>query len=166
MRATAGDPPMAATVALRSVDRAADAEFLLAVYASTREEELAVVPWTPAERAAFLRMQFEAQDRFWREQRPDAVFDVILVDGEPAGRLYVDRRPAEIRIVDIALLPDHRAMGVGTLLIRRILDEGIASGRPVSIHVERGNRARALYERLGFRQIHTTGVYDLLEHRG
>jgi ribosomal protein S18 acetylase RimI-like enzyme len=166
MRATAGDPPMAATVALRNVDRAADAEFLLAVYASTREEELAVVPWTPAERAAFLRMQFEAQDRFWREQRPDAVFAVILVDGEPAGRLYVDRRPEEIRIVDIALLPDHRAMGVGTLLIRRILDEGIASGRPVSIHVERGNRARALYERLGFRQIDTTGVYDLLEHRG
>ena len=162
MRAAAGDPTTAGAVALRSVDCAADAELLLAVYASTREEELAVVPWTPAEKDAFLRMQFEAQDRWWREQRPDATFDVILIDGEPAGRLYVDRRPAEIRIVDIALLPDHRAMGVGTLLIRRILEEGCASRRPVTIHVERGNRARALYERLGFTQIGTTGVYDLL----
>ena len=150
-------------VALRPVDAAADAELLLAVYASTRAEELAVVPWTAAERDAFVRMQFDAQDRCWREQRPDAGFDVILVDGRPAGRLYVDRRVDEIRIVDIALLPDHRAMGVGTLLIRRILDEGNATSRPVTIHVERGNRARALYERLGFEQIGTTGVYDLLE---
>jgi GNAT superfamily N-acetyltransferase len=164
MRAAAGDPLTAGTVELRRVDPVADAEFLLAVYAGTRAEELAIVPWTDAEKDAFLRMQFHAQDRWWREQRPDATFDVILVDGEPAGRLYVDRRPEEIRIVDIALLPDRRAMGVGTLLIRRILDEGRASGRPVTIHVERGNRARALYERLGFRQIGTTGVYDLLEH--
>ena len=165
MRAPGGDPATAAAVELRSVDRAADSEFLLAVYAGTREAELAPVPWTPAEKEAFLRMQFDAQDHFWREQRPDAVFDVILVDGQPAGRLYVDRRPEEIRIVDIALLPDHRAMGVGTLLIRRVLDEGATTGRPVTIHVERGNRARALYERLGFRQVDTTGVYDLLEHR-
>jgi ribosomal protein S18 acetylase RimI-like enzyme len=165
MRAAPGDPLTAGTVELRRVDPVADAELLLAVYAGTREEELAVVPWTPAEKDAFLRMQFEAQDRWWREQRPNAAFDVILVDGQPAGRLYVDRRADEIRIVDIALLPDHRAMGVGTLLIRRILEEGCASSRPVTIHVERGNRARALYERLGFRQIGTTGaVYDLLEH--
>ena len=116
-------------VALRPVDAAADAELLLAVYASTRAEELAVVPWTAAERDAFVRMQFDAQDRCWREQRPDAGFDVILVDGRPAGRLYVDRRVDEIRIVDIALLPDHRAMGVGTLLIRRILDEGRRAGQ-------------------------------------
>ena len=163
MRAAAGDPPTAGTVELRRVDPVADAEFLLAVYAGTRAEELALVPWTPAERDAFLRMQFDAQDRWWREQRPDATFDVILVDGQPAGRLYVDRRADEIRIVDIALLPDHRGMGVGTRLISRVLEEGRAGGRPVSIHVERGNRARVLYERLGFRQLDTTGVYDLLE---
>jgi GNAT superfamily N-acetyltransferase len=163
MLAAAGHLPMAA-VSLRGVDRRADAEFLLGVYASTRAEELAVVPWSDAQRQAFLRMQFDAQDASYREQRPQATFDVILVDGQPAGRLYVDRLADEIRIVDVALLPDHRAMGVGTLLIRRILDEGRASGRPVTIHVERGNRARVLYERLGFRQIATTGVYDLLEH--
>lgn len=152
----------AAAVGLRAVDRAADAEFLLSVYAGTRAEELAVVPWADGELAAFLRMQFDAQDRAYREQRPAAAFDVILVDGRPAGRLYVDRCADEIRIVDIALLAQHRGRGVGTLLIRRVLDEGSETGRPVTIHVERGNRARALYERLGFRQISTTGVYDLL----
>ncbi|MDP1850494.1 MAG: GNAT family N-acetyltransferase [Solirubrobacteraceae bacterium] len=162
MQEAAGQPPPAAGVELRSVDRRADAEFLRSVYASTRAEELAVVPWTDAELEAFLRMQFDAQDRHYREQRPAAALDVILVDGAPAGRLYVDRSADEIRIVDIALLPEHRGRGVGTLLIRRVLDEGSETGRPVTIHVERGNRARALYGRLGFRQISTTGVYDLL----
>lgn len=165
MKAVAGHLPTAAVVELRSADRGSDAEFLLSVYASTRAEELAVVPWTAAERDAFLRMQFDAQDRAYREQRPAAAFDVILVDGAPAGRLYVDRSVDEIRIVDIALLPEHRGIGVGTLLIRRVLDEGIQTGRPVTIHVERANRARALYERLDFRQISTTGVHDLLECR-
>ena len=166
MKAVAGHLPTAAVVELRSVDRRADAEFLRSVYASTRAQELSVVPWTDAQRQAFLRMQFDAQDRQYREQRPAAALDVILVDGAPAGRLYVDRLPGEIRIVDIALLPEHRGRGVGTLLIGRIVDEGRASGRPVTIHVERGNRARVLYERLGFGQIATTGVYDLLEARG
>jgi ribosomal protein S18 acetylase RimI-like enzyme len=155
-------PPAAEAVALRAVDRVADAEFLLGVYASTRAEELAIVPWTDAEKDAFLRMQFDAQDRYWREQRPDAAYDVIVVGGQPAGRLYVDRPAHEIRIVDIALLPEHRGSGVGTRLIAGVLQEGRASGRPVTIHVERGNRARGLYERLGFRQIDSTGVYDLL----
>ncbi len=152
-------------VALRAVAPARDAELLLTLYASTRAEELAVVPWSDAEKDAFLRMQFEAQDRYWRAQKPGASFDVIVVDGQPAGRLYVHRMPAEIRIVDIALLPEHRGRGIGTLLIGRILDEAAGGGLPVTIHVEQGNRARALYERLGFTQIATTGVYDLLECR-
>jgi ribosomal protein S18 acetylase RimI-like enzyme len=162
MNAIAGHRPGTAAVVLRRVDRGTDAELLFGVYASTRAEELAVVPWTDAQREAFLRMQFDAQDRYWREQYPAAAFDVIVVDGAPAGRLYVDRMADEIRIVDIALLPEHRGKGVGTLLIGHVLDEGSATGRPVTIHVERGNRARGLYERLGFSQIGTTGVYDLL----
>ena len=93
MRAGAGDARRAApAVALRPVDRVADADFLYAVYASTRAEELAVVPWSEAQKEGFLRMQFDAQDRYWREQNPAAAFDVILVGGTPAGRLYVNRR--------------------------------------------------------------------------
>ena len=71
----------------------------------------------------------------------------------------------EIRIVDIALAPEFRDMGIGSALIGDVLAEGQRSGRPVTIHVERGNRARALYERIGFVQIDSTGVYDLLEWR-
>lgn len=156
---------LAPDLALRPVADA-DRDALLRVYASTRAEELAVVAWAPGQLEAFLRMQFEAQDSYWREQRPDAVFSVIELDGVVAGRLYVDRCEDEIRIVDIALLPEFRGQGIGCALLRLILDEGDERGVPVTIHVERENRARTLYERLGFHQVSTTGVYDLLERTG
>lgn len=154
--------PRGTEVGLRPVVEA-DREFLLSVYAGTREEELAQVDWPPGGKEAFLRQQFEAQDTYWREQRPDAVFQVIEVGGEPAGRLYVDAKPDDVRIVDIALLPAFRGRGVGTALLRRIIERADAAGTPVTIHVEQQNPARSLYERLGFVQVASHGVYDLLE---
>jgi RimJ/RimL family protein N-acetyltransferase len=88
-----------------------DAELLVRVYASTRAEELAVVPWDDAQKEAFLRAQFEAQDRWYREHYERTSFHVVLVGGEPSGRVYVHRGKSEIRIVDIALLPEHRGGG-------------------------------------------------------
>ena len=155
---------MMPAVVLRDVT-AADTEFLVAVYASTRAQELAAVPWDDAAKDAFIRMLVAAQDSYWRAQKPGARFAVVMADGEPAGRLYVDRLPAEIRIVDIALLPAYRGRGIGTSLLCDVIAEGRRVQLPVTIHVERFNSARALYDRLGFTQISTTGVYDLLELR-
>jgi ribosomal protein S18 acetylase RimI-like enzyme len=138
-----------------------DREFLYRVYASTRTEELAVVPWDEQQKDAFLRAQFDAQDAWWRENYGGASFDVIVVDGEPAGRLYVHRGDTEIRIVDIALLPEHRGKGIGTRLLRDV----IAEGKRVTIHVERMNPALRLYERLGFEVAEDKGVYLFLERQ-
>jgi ribosomal protein S18 acetylase RimI-like enzyme len=139
-----------------------DREFLYRVYASTRTEELAVVPWDEAQKEAFLRAQFEAQDRWYREHYTQATYEVIAVDGEPAGRLYLHRGESEIRIVDIALLPERRGNGVGTSLLRDLLAEADAAGKRVTIHVERLNPALRLYERLGFRVAEDKGVYLFL----
>jgi ribosomal protein S18 acetylase RimI-like enzyme len=90
---------------------------------------------------------------------------VIEVDGARAGRFYVDRRSDDIRIVDITLLPEYRARGIGTALIGALLDEAAGCGQRVSIHVERNNRARRLYERLGFDEVAEHGLYFLMEAR-
>jgi GNAT superfamily N-acetyltransferase len=140
-----------------------DHDFLLQLYASTREEELAQVPWSDGERAAFLRHQFQAQDRHYREHYPEASFDVVELDGVPVGRLYVARWADEIRIMELSLLPDHRGAGIGTRLVRSILDEAARAGKRTSVHVEQHNPARRLYERLGFVPIADRGVYLLLE---
>jgi ribosomal protein S18 acetylase RimI-like enzyme len=136
-----------------------DAEFLYRVYANTRYEELAVTGWSPEQVEAFLRMQFRAQDTHYRTHYAAAAFDVITVGGADAGRLYVDRGAGELRVIDIALLPEFRGAGVGTELFRRLFAEGLR----VSIHVESFNPARRLYDRLGFVKVGGTGVYDLME---
>ncbi len=140
-----------------------DRELLLAIYGATRTEELDQVEWAPGQREWFLQMQFDAQDREYRRANPDGRFDVIEVDGRPAGRLYVDRRPGDLRIVDIALLPEFRGRGVGAGLIAGLQREATAEGRIVSIHVEAHNPAARLYERLGFVVVADLGVYRRME---
>ena len=139
-----------------------DRAFLRAVYGSSRADELAQVAWEPGALEAFVAMQFDAQDAYYREHYPAASFDVIEVDGRPAGRLYVDRWPAEIRIMDVALLPQFRNRGIGTGLLRELIAEGARDGRTVTIHVEAFNPARRLYERLGFAPVLDRGVHVLL----
>jgi ribosomal protein S18 acetylase RimI-like enzyme len=141
---------------------AADRPLLCAIYASTRADELALVAWDEAVKQAFVAQQFAAQDAHYRAHYPGATFDVIEVDGSVAGRLYVHRGAADIRIMDIALLPEFRGRGIGTQLLRGLLAEGAESGRTVSIHVEHGNPARRLYERLGFAPVEDHGIYELM----
>jgi ribosomal protein S18 acetylase RimI-like enzyme len=121
------------------------------VYASTRAGELAQLPWSEAEKRVFLAMQFDAQDRDYRGRFPGARFDVVEQDGAPIGRLIVERGADEIRVLDIALLPEHRGAGAGSALLRELQAEAAARSQRVAIHVERANPARRLYERLGFR---------------
>ena len=153
---------MSRTITLRPV-REDDEPFLREVYASSRAEELAALDWDETQKAQFLRMQFEAQREFYRTQFPNAGFQVIEVENVPVGRLYVDRRDDEIRIVDIALLPACRNAGIGGQLLGDLLAEAAAAGKPVRIHVERFNRALGFYERLGFKQTGDNGVYYLME---
>jgi GNAT superfamily N-acetyltransferase len=140
-----------------------DAPFLSALYASTREEELAVVPWPAEQKAAFLQMQFEAQHHHYQEHYKGSAFDIVLIDAVPVGRLYVSRWPEEIRIVDIAILPPYRGRGLGSALLRALQDEARIAGLPLGIHVERMNPALRLYQRLGFEMRTDKGVYLFLE---
>lgn len=142
-----------------------DREFMARLYASTRLGELAPVPWSDDEKTAFLRAQFEAQDRHYREHYADTDRRLIRLDGAAAGRLYLQRREDELRIVDIALLPEYRGRGVGGALLEQVFDEAAMAGKPVRIHVEKNNPAYGLYRRLGFRKLEDKGVYDLLEWR-
>jgi ribosomal protein S18 acetylase RimI-like enzyme len=143
----------------------ADRAFLVALYGSTREQELDQVSWAPGAREAFVEQQFAAQDAHYRANYPGACLDVIEVDGVAAGRLYVHRGPSDIRIMDIALAPGFRGRGIGTALLRRLMDEADASGRRLSIHVEMNNPARSLYDRLGFEPAGEHGVYVLMERQ-
>jgi ribosomal protein S18 acetylase RimI-like enzyme len=150
------------TTRLRPVGDA-DRAFLVDLYGATREQELAMVDWDDELKRTFVEQQFAAQDAHYRSNYPGATLDVVEVDGEPAGRLYVYRGKSDIRIMDIALAPGFRGRGIGTSLLRSLMQEADASGRKLSIHVEMNNPARSLYDRLGFRPAGEHGVYVLME---
>lgn len=152
---------MAGRIELRPAQEG-DASFLRSVYGSTREEELAPTRWTREQKDSFIAQQFHAQDTYYKQHYEGATYDVVLVDGEPAGRLYVARWEQEIRIMDIALLPAFRARGIGERLLESLLREGAESGKTVSIHVEQSNRAMSLYLRLGFVEVGEHGIYRLM----
>ncbi|HEY6968144.1 MAG TPA: GNAT family N-acetyltransferase [Candidatus Angelobacter sp.] len=148
-------------IALRPVTEADD-EFLLSVYASTRADELAQVPWTQEQKDAFLRMQFAAQKRHYAAEYPQAHHDIIQVDGAPVGRIYIDRSGDEFHILDVTVLPGHRNRGIGSWLLRRVLDEARQMGTPITIYVESFNPSLRLFERLGFLKAEENGFQLLM----
>ena len=140
-----------------------DRETLYRIYASTRTEELSMVPWNADEKEQFLRMQFHAQTVHYDKNYPQAQFQMILMDDQVAGRLYVDRVGKLIQIIDIALFPEFRGQGIGTAILKDLIAESAQSQMPLQIHVEKNNPAKRLYKRLGFVEVGDAGVYDLME---
>lgn len=136
-------------VSLRVAD-VNDSDFLLQVYESTRQEEMSAWGWNSTQQAQFVRMQFEVRSRGYRAAYPSAIESLIFIDNVPAGSMIVFRSSVEIRIVDIALLPQFRGQGIGSQLIGDLVSESIHSNIPLRLSVHRGNSAARLYERHGF----------------
>ncbi len=152
------------TITLRDAT-AEDDVFLREVYASSRVDELALAPWSQEQKEAFLDSQFRAQHSYYHQQYPQASYQIILANCEPAGRLYLLREKQNIQILDITVLPQYRRAGIGTSLIRMLLDEGAQTDLTARIWVESFNPSRHFFERLGFFQIQEDGLNCLLECR-
>lgn len=133
------------------------------LYASTREMEMPHFPFNAEQKEAFLDQQFAAQCEHYRVHYPTCERNIVLRDGVPIGRLWIDEWKDQIRLVDITLTPESRGAGIGSMLLHDVLKRGAASGKPVTIHVEAFNPALKLYQRLGFRQVDTNGVYYLMK---
>jgi GNAT superfamily N-acetyltransferase len=142
---------------------AADGPFLLRLYAGTREAELAVFPWTDEQTDAFVHQQFAAQDADYRHRYPGGRFDIVERDGVAIGRLYLGDLPGERRLIDVTIVPEERGRGTGTELLADVIAEADRDGLAVSLHVERWNPARRLYERLGFVAVAEDAVYIRME---
>jgi ribosomal protein S18 acetylase RimI-like enzyme len=144
---------------------AEDLPFLRELYISTRLEEVAATGWPADQQRAFLEMQFQAQHSHYQQHYQGAAFDLILLDGQPIGRIYLMRGAEEIRVIDIALLPEYRRRGIGSAFLRAVCDEAARAGLLVRLHVEQFNPALGLYARLGFQPIGEHGIYYLMEWR-
>jgi GNAT superfamily N-acetyltransferase len=142
-----------------------DEPFLIAVYGSTRTEELVLTNWDQAQRDAFLKMQFDAQQAHYRQTYPGGEHLIILVDGATIGRLYIADIAEEVRVLDITVLPPNRNAGIGTPIIKELMSDATAIGKPLRIWVESYNPSLRLFERLGFVKSSEAGHSRLMEWR-
>lgn len=158
--------PKGGTVELRPVTPADD-EFLVSVYAASRADELVQLPWNDEQKTAFVRWQFGLQRNEYEATYPNQEHSVILVDDQPAGRIWISRGDDQTRLLDIALLDEFQNRGVGTVLLRRLIDEAIRTNKPLRHMVFVLNAdAKRFYERLGFVVIEEVGAYHSMEWRG
>jgi ribosomal protein S18 acetylase RimI-like enzyme len=144
-----------------------DYEELVRVYASTRAAELAQVTWwDDAQKLAFCRAQYDAQKAEYEARYPEAEYDLVLLGGRTAGRIWIGRDDEEIRLLDIALLPEAQRQGVGAALVGALVDEARSSGKRLRHMVFMLNEsARRFYERLGFRVFEEIAGYQHMEWR-
>ncbi|AMV06515.1 acetyltransferase [Xanthomonas citri pv. fuscans] len=132
-------------------ERDADLPWLQDLYASTRRDELAPVPWPEATKRAFLQQQFALQRAHYRQQFADADFLIVQAKDLSIGRLYLHRAGAHHTLVDISLLPDWRGRGVGSQLIAHAQALARETACVLALHVLHANpAAQRLYARLGF----------------
>ena len=145
----------------------ADEEFLLSIYARTRADELAQATWEPGQQEAFVKWQFDLQRREYGVRFPQAEYYMIMIDDSPAGRIWIGRDEQQIRLLDIAIVPEFQNRGAGTMLLRWLIDESKLAGKVLRHMVFVLNPdAHRFYERLGFVVIEEFGAYKHMEFRG
>lgn len=154
-------PARAENLVLREITDA-DLPFLSDLYALSRAVEMAPVPWPEQAKRDFLQQQFELQHSYYHLNYPGADFLVIERDGQRVGRIYVYRSAGDIRLMDIALVPELRNQGVGSALLAELIEESERTGSSITLHVEADNPATRLYQRLGFVHLEDRGVYQYL----
>jgi len=148
----------------------ADKNFLLELYISIHQAGLLQTSllqsgWSQAEIHTLLTQQFETQQLAYRQRFPQAAFQLITLDTQAIGRLYLNRGEKEYRIIDISLLPKYQNQKLGSHLIQSIQHEATLAGNPLSLHVETLNPAYNLYKRLGFVHKEDRGTHSLMEWR-
>ena len=125
---------------------------------------MAQVQWSDEQKEAFLRGQFDAQRADYSVRFPDAEHSIVVVDDEPAGRIWVDQRVEEIRLLDIAILPSGQNTGVGTALVEQLQRHATEAGLPLRHSVHATNRdAMRFYQRLGFVVVEDFDTHLLME---
>ena len=115
---------------------------------------------------------YGAWDDHWQRDRLASRFDpaavqIVVVGGRAVGELVVEWDEDPVFLAAIELLPDMRCRGIGTAILRDVLDRAGGMGKGVRLQVFKVNdRATRLYERLGFgttgsSETHTMMVWRL-----
>lgn len=131
------------------LERPADALFQQLLFRETQGGVLAGLD--PALVEMLLSQQMAGRAMTYATLYPGARHEIVECDGLSIGRMVTDRGATAITLVDIALLADRRGRGIGTRLLRTLIDEAEGVGLPMRLSIDPLNSgAFRLYSRLGF----------------
>lgn len=135
-----------------------DADFVQMLFVSARERELAPLP--PATRDLLARHQHEAHQRGVAVTFPEARVMIVLgpatvagTPGESVGMVVLAERPPVLWVVDLAVHPRCRNMGLGSAVLRRLMEDCRRRSWTLKGSVAPHNPARRLYARLGIEEL-------------
>jgi ribosomal protein S18 acetylase RimI-like enzyme len=170
--------PLSSHVRVR-VQSQDDLDAAAALYAQTRAVELQQTDWSDEQKQAFCRQQFDAQLAHYVAHYPRARFLMIdaafsdsatlggSVGAEASehrtiGRLYYEQTASELRLMEITIDAAHRNRGIGGAISGALLAHAMREGIAMGLHVESFNPAKRLYDRQGFREVETRGIYQYM----
>lgn len=154
--------PLPTGVTLRAITPK-DRPFMAKLYSVGRQAELASFPFDDQQKALFLKCQFEAQYQQYFLNHDCQRYRLLESNGAPIGRWLTRENSHGFQVVDIALLPTHQRLGIGSALLRKLQTEAMALGKSIQLQVAPLNAAVRLYERLGFQhQASTDGFYQFM----
>lgn len=136
--------------------REEDRDFLRRLHAlSYREHVERVWGWDDAEQLGFFERRF----------RPERL-QIVEAGGEDVGVLDVEDGEDELFLADLEVVPGRQGHGLGASIVRSLQERAAAAGKPLTLQVLHVNeRARALYERLGFEEVWRDDVRARLRWR-
>jgi ribosomal protein S18 acetylase RimI-like enzyme len=103
-----------------------DEAFLFSLFESVKRPVLARMPVDDDMKARLLRMQFRAMTQSYRASCPTGAFQVVMMDDAPIGQLITDNADDRVYVVYVALLPPWRQRGIGSALMRALLNQAQA----------------------------------------
>jgi len=153
------------TLKCRPID-GSDMAFLAQLYATTRATELAITGWSTEQKTFFLNSQFQLQHNYYQQQFAEGKFQIIEVNEAAIGRLYYGWDANDLRLIDIALLPEYQGKGIGRQLMQDLMMQVKEKSGTLSLHVDINNRARNWYVKLGFSAVDdllVNGIYQKMQ---
>jgi ribosomal protein S18 acetylase RimI-like enzyme len=104
-----------------------------------------------------------AQDKFFAEDWTPEKFEIICCDGIPCGYTRIEDRDKDIHIRELVILPDFQNRGIGSHILREVLDRAKTRKAPVVLGTHIANQAMHLYQRFGFEEFERTDTHILMK---
>ena len=150
------------SLTLRPVTKG-DKRFVRDLYCTSRDHEINHVDMPEPQLKVFLRQQFALQQKHFDKTYPKADKQVIIDQGKPIGRLYVEQSADDIHLIDITLLREYRGNGIGRYFVEQLIAKALQKKTKVSLYVQAQNPALKLYQSMGFKPAGGKGDYFYME---